>query len=624
MKKIFSLLLAVAASVGTMFAWDYKHVQIGDLYYNLDATNQTAEVTYKSYTNYEYNKGWGITTANIPASVEFYDGVGYSVTSIGEWAFSHCTGLTSVTIPNSVTSIGEDAFFDCTGLTSVTIGNSVTSIGEGAFFSCSGLTSVTIPNSVTSLGKLAFSSCSGLTSVTIGNSVTSIGENAFLSCSGLTSVHISDIAAWCAISFGEYIANPLSYAHNLYLNGELVSDLVIPNSVKSIGSRAFEDCTGLTSVTIPNSVTSIGEDAFYDVPNIVYSGSATGSPWGARSINGYVDGYLVYSDNTKTNLLACSSAATGDITIPNSVTSIGNSAFAYCFGLTSVHISDIAAWCAISFGDDDANPLSYAHNLYLNGELVTDLVIPNSVKSIGDYAFAGCSGLTSVTIPNSVTSIGKGAFFWCDGLTSVTIPNSVTSIGSEAFSECYSLTSVEIPNSVTSIGDGAFSYCTGLTSVTIEAETPPTLGEDAFYNTNKCPIYVPCNAVNAYKTAWSGYANRIVANCSSFTITFVNWDGSNLQTTSVTEGEMPQYTGSTPARPDDEEYTYTFSGWTPAIVAATEDATYTANYTATPKSQGINQITNDKWEMTNKIIRDGNVLILRGDKTYTVMGQEVK
>ena len=234
------------------------------------------------------------------------------------------------------------------------------------------------------------------------------------------------------------------------------------------------------------------------------------------------------------------------------------------------------------------------------------------------------ASVTYNSVIYSVTSIGGFAFGDCSGLTSVTIPNSVTSIRDYAFSYCTGLTSVTIPNSVTSIGKYAFGGCSSLTSVTIEAETPPTLGEDAFWDTNNCPIYVPCNAVNAYKTAWSEYADRIVANCSSFTISFVNWDGSNLQTLSVTEGEMPQYTGSTPTRPDDEEYTYTFSGWTPAIVAVTEDATYTANYTATPKSQGINQITNDKWEMTNKIIRDGNVLILRGEKVYTVTGQEVK
>ena len=622
-KKFFTLFFALVASVGTMFAWDYERVKIGDLYYNLDATNQTAEVTYKSYTNYEYNKGWGITTANIPASVELRDGVGYSVTSIGDEAFAGCTGLTSVTIPNSVTSIGDWAFHDCTGLTSITIPNSVTRIGDNAFWGCDALTSVTIGNSVTSIGEGAFDGCSGLTSVTIPNSVTSIGHLAFHYCTGLTSVHISDIAAWCAISFGRYFANPLSYAHNLYLNGELVTDLVIPYSVKSIGAAAFYGCTGLTSVTIPNSVTSIGEDAFYDVPNIVYSGYAHGSPWGARSINGYVDGYLVYSDNAKTNLLACSSAATGDITIPNSVTSIGNSAFAYCFGLTSVHISDIAAWCAISFGDDDANPLSYAHNLYLNGELVTDLVIPNSVTSIGDYAFSGCSGLTSIEIPNSVTSIGDYAFFDCSSLTSVTIPNSVTSIGDEAFLSCSGLTSVTIPNSVTSIGDLAFYSCDGLTSVTIEAETPPTLGENAFYYTNNCPIYVPCNAVNAYKTAWSGYADRIVANCASYTITFVNWDGNELlKLTGVEHGTMPVYTGNTPTRPDDVFYTYTFKGWSPNIVEATEDATYVAVYDEHPRTTDINEVNAEANVV--KILRNGQLYILRNGKAYSVQGQEVK
>ena len=197
-KKLFTLLLAVAASVGTMFA----STKIGDLYYNLDATNQTAEVAINSSASGEII---------IPSSVT-YNSVSYSVTSIGNEAFWYCDGLTSVTIPNSVTSIGESAFDGCSGLTSVTIPNSVTSIGESAFYGCSGLTSVTIPNSVTSIGNHAFQYCSGLTSVTIGNSVTSIGDYAFNGCSGLTSVTIG-------------------------------------NSVISIGEWAFESCSGLTSVT---------------------------------------------------------------------------------------------------------------------------------------------------------------------------------------------------------------------------------------------------------------------------------------------------------------------------------------------------------------------------------------
>ena len=186
-KKLFTLLLAVAASVGAMFA---EKVQIGDLYYNLDATNKTAEVTYEYYHN-DNNNYSGLRTAIIPVAVN-YNSVTYSVTSIGERAFLDCSSLTSVTIPNSVTSIGNWAFGYCSSLTSVTIPNSVTSIGIGAFYSCTGLASVTIPNSVTSIEEQAFTTCIGLTSIDIPNSVTSIGEAAFSGCMNLTSVVIGN------------------------------------------------------------------------------------------------------------------------------------------------------------------------------------------------------------------------------------------------------------------------------------------------------------------------------------------------------------------------------------------------------------------------------------------------
>ena len=255
-------------------------VEIDGINYDLIPKGKVATVIAKSSGRYSGE-------VVIPETVE-YNGTVCNVTSIGMSAFERCSGLTSVTIPNSVTSIGEEAFDNCDGLTSVTIGNSVTSIGDYAFFYCSGLTSVTIPNSVTSIGNRAFDGCSGLTSVTIGNGVTSIGWDAFYKCSGLTSVHISDIAAWCNIDFGIYYSNPLGYAHHLYLNGEEVKDLVIPNGVTSIVESAFDGCSGLTSVTIPNSVTSIGDNAF-----------------------SYCSGLT-------------------SVTIPNSVTSIGYSAFAIC------------------------------------------------------------------------------------------------------------------------------------------------------------------------------------------------------------------------------------------------------------------------------------------------------
>ena len=364
----------------------------------------------------------------IPSFITYND-VEYSVTSIGNAAFCKCTRLTSITIPNSVTSIGAEAFRECRGLTSVNIPNSVTSIGNWAFRDCSGLTSVTIPNSVTSIADYAFRGCSGLTSVTIPNSVTSIADYAFAGCSGLTSVNIPNSVT----SIGNYVFSDCGNLTNVTLDsneivsasrdynsslknifGEQVSIYVLGNNVTEIGKYAFRDCSGLTSVNIPNSVTSIGYDAFNGCTGLV------------------------------------------SITIPSSVTSISDLAFSGCSGLTSVtvEITDLAAWCTnpVTF----SIPSSCTLYLSLNGNVIQDLTIPNSVTSIGEYAFSGCTGLTSVSIPNSVTEIGDRAFYGCSGLTSVTIPNSVTSIGYSAFFGCSGLTSVEIPDDVTCIGSGAF------------------------------------------------------------------------------------------------------------------------------------------------------------------------
>ena len=286
-----------------------------------------------------------------------------------------------------------------------------------------------------------------------------------------------------------------------------IKSVEIAKGVTSIGEYAFDGCSGLTSVTIPNSVTSIGKYAF--------------------------DG--------------CSGLTS--VTIPNSVTSIGDDAFCFCSGLTGVYITDLNAWCNIEFGASNANPLYYAHKLYLNGTLVRKLEIPEGVTTIKNYAFTGLNTIRSVTIPNSVTYIGYYAFYGCSGLTSVTIPNSVTSIGDYAFF-CCNMTSVTIPNSVTSIGEWAFNYCSWLTSVTIGsgvsdiedyafgncnnlksiyslAEYPPLIYSKTFINVDKTiPVYIPKGTKEDYEFEWSDFTNFIESD-------FTGIEDSNISATEI-------------------------------------------------------------------------------------------
>ena len=423
----------------------------------------------------------GLTSLNIPNSV----------TNIGASAFSGCTGLTSITIPDFVTSIEKKTFSNCTALESVVLSNSLVSIngssyGDGAFQGCSSLHSITIPLTVTKIfcgtfhesgiyndennwynevlyigdclitdrldtivgeyaikegtrliADYAFNDARRMTSVFIPNTVKIIGENAFGNCTSLSSINIP--------------ISVESISDDTFRGCTSLTSITIPNSVTNIGERAFSKCTSLTSVTIPNSVARIEHDAFASVPNIQYLGNATGSPWGARSINGYVEDCLVFSDYTKTTLLACSSVVT---------------------------------WA---------------------------LSIPNSVTNIGERAFSWCTGLTSITIPNSVTSIGRQAFYDTGIYNNESNwKNGVLYIDNCLIQARTIVPSIEIKQGTRLIAADAFSGCTGLNSIVCKVVVPHTASNTfTFYDVSQIHLFVPCGSENAYANAsgWKDFGS---------------------------------------------------------------------------------------------------------------------
>ena len=438
------------------------------------------------------------------------------VTSIGDFAFQNCESLTAVKIADSVTSIGNFAFWGCGALASVYIPDGLTSIGDGAFQTCDALATIDLPESVMHLGRCAFNTntrtststptsepmnqawiepehdepavleppcepvspitdfeiengvlkkylgksetvvipegvvtsigndafweCKSPTSIYIPNGVTSIGNSAFSNCTSLISIHVPD--------------SVISIGNRAFSRCESLESIYIPNSVTSIGDWAFVSCTSLISIHIPDSVTSIGNSTFLECDSL-------------KSIH-IPDGVTSIEDNT---FHRCHSLTS--IHISDSVTKIGEEAFFGCYALSSIEIpasvekigkhafpSNTAIRNKSSVAIPPISDFDIEHGTlkrYLGKS--NSVVIPSSVTSIGDSAFAFCNTLTSIEIPDGVTCIGNSVFQFCESLTSIEIPDGVTRIGDKAFVCCESLTSIKIPNNVTSIGDKAFAWC---------------------------------------------------------------------------------------------------------------------------------------------------------------------
>lgn len=546
LKETFAVLLLVCAT--SVVAQDFE---AGGLKYRiLSQEDKTVEVARP--TNWQT-----IINVTIPESVS-NNGVAYSVESIGNGAFAACpqlyiveignniksigerafqrSGIYQIKIPDSVTTLGAGAFNDCQRLMGIEIGSAVQNIGEGTFSYCTNLQVVHIGRSVQSIGNEAFAYCSNLQKISIGRSVKTLGDYVFLECNKVNSViNLTDLDLSGYFPAGCYYVN----VPNGSLDGDFIFTVTdeaktlvkylgtfysytLPSNCEGdnyiIGSDVFQNNTNIVNMIIPEGVSGIEDNAFNGCSNI------------------------------------------SSITIPGSMRSIGNDAFNGCSALSQVNISDISAWCGIEFEHENSNPLYYAEKMYLNGNLLTELVIPddvtaiknyafyncksltsvevpNSVKSIGDYAFSYSTSLTNIEIGNNVTSIGDYAFYNCTALENINIPNSVKSIGANAFYECAkienieiagvesignrafrgctALKSIEIPDGVTSIGEGVFSYCKGLTAIKLPG-TLKSIGRDAF---NQClvlgNIEIPNNVTSIGSYAFqycNGFTSIVIPN----------------------------------------------------------------------------------------------------------------
>ena len=477
------LLLAILLPT-TASAYDFE---VDGIYYKVSGTNAT--VTYKT-TDYNSYNGDIV----IPESFT-HEGTTYTVKAIGVQAFYDCTDLTSVSIPNTVTSIG-----------SVSAGKS--------FANCINLSSIEIPDNVSTIGRQSFANCTGLRSVTIGKSVRSLHTGnyyAFQGCNGITDLtwnaaNCQDKGGMGTTNIEQVTIGPeVVRLPNAFVKDSKIQHVDIPNSVRTIGSSAFEACVSLTNVNIPNSTTIVDTKAFFGCTGLT------------------------------------------DLNIGNSVTTIGSQAFNGCTNLQRVNISNLEAWCSYQFDRAEDNPIYYAHCLYLNEQELTDLVIPNDVTTIGNYAFFDCSGLTSVTIPNTLTTIGLDAFVcenltrvnissienWCRinfqslesnpltfaehlylnnvEVTDVVIPDGLTAIGNYAFYSCKGLKSITISNTVEIIGLNSFAFCPVLTDVRF-GNSVTVIGDMAFYGTGLSSVTIPntTNHIGYEAFAWCSLLKNII------------------------------------------------------------------------------------------------------------------
>ena len=478
------------------------------------------------------------------SNIKSFDGFKYfsGVTSLGNYCFSLCSSLTSITLPSALTSLGEYCFSGCSSLTSLAIPKGVTLLGAGCFTGCDSLTTINIPKGITSIGDYTFSNCSSLTSIDIPDGVKSIGNYSFQGCSSIASITLPEGVT----SIGTGAFQRCSSLATINLPGGLTSisdyifhecssltSIVIPDGVKSIGPYAFSTCSSLTSINLPEGITSIGDAAFYKcssltsitLPSTLTSlGNTCFSSCGKLLINvstgnryfSSIDGVLF--DAKKSELLAYTKDKIQSVySIPEGVTSLKASCFSGCRSLTSVSIPDsvknIGQYCFANCSSLTSvvipEGVTWLNNCFNGCRSLTSVTLPSTLNFLGQYCFSDCSSLASIVIPEGFTSMSDHCFYGCSSLTSVTLPSTLTSMGETCFSGCSSLTSITIPESITTIRKNTFDGCSSLTSVTLPS-TLTSMGENCFYGCSSLTSITIPESVTSLEM-------RVFAGCSSLT-----------------------------------------------------------------------------------------------------------
>ena len=529
-------------------------VEKDGIYYKIDGDEASVSVRDARFNSYSGD-------VVIPASISM-DGKNYPVTAIGDYAFSDCEALTSVTMPNSITTTGTGCFMLSPNLKRVTLSENLSTLGSYLFNGCSSLSEVTIPSSVSKISSCAFAHCPSLSQVNINEGITTIEPYAFSNCYGLQELKIPSSVTHIDY-FAFYLCNGLKrlelgdgnllidYAAFAYCEGlnELdfghgnvnigiyafsccpsLTEVTLTPSVKSIGDVAFSYCDALERVIFDRNQAVIGQDVFYACGKlnrleITDLASWCGIQFQNKNSNPLYLTHQIYLNNEEITELHIPEGVTAigsnsfaggthitSVHFPTSLNTIGTDAFTGCTSMSSTHVGSLKTWCGINFDNDQANPLSNGATLIADGETITALTIPAGVTAIGNNAFVRCNQLTSANIGNDVETIGDGAFYNCGNLTQVNIGDNVKSIGEKAFSICTSLTEVTLGSGLETLGSKAFSSSMVISVITCKAMTPPAITDKSCWANGvykKAILKVPQEALEAYQNGdiWKSFVH---------------------------------------------------------------------------------------------------------------------